>query len=114
MSSTNVYASRIGRLAPTEPLQQRKQDASVNTQTASSALTALILYLIYFHLNNILWRSSKSTFALSATIMGASESKLVFRQGIFRLSEERSIPADDPYWASVSTSYSRWDRAITL
>ncbi|KAI1964000.1 hypothetical protein LOZ58_001861 [Ophidiomyces ophidiicola] len=30
--------------------------------------------------------------------MGASESKLAFRQGIFRLSEERRIPADDPYW----------------
>lgn len=31
--------------------------------------------------------------------MGASESKLVFKQGIFRLSEERNIAADDPYWA---------------
>ncbi|KAL1851259.1 hypothetical protein Plec18170_006584 [Paecilomyces lecythidis] len=31
--------------------------------------------------------------------MGASESKLVFKQGIFRLSEEKDIPADDPYWA---------------
>ncbi|KAL4902394.1 hypothetical protein BDW74DRAFT_63428 [Aspergillus multicolor] len=31
--------------------------------------------------------------------MGASESKLVFKQGIFRLSEEKEIPADDPYWA---------------
>ncbi|KAJ5688916.1 hypothetical protein N7462_003308 [Penicillium macrosclerotiorum] len=30
--------------------------------------------------------------------MGASESKLVFKQGIFRLSEEKEIPADDPYW----------------
>ncbi|KAJ5562451.1 Nuclear pore complex component [Penicillium sp. DV-2018c] len=30
--------------------------------------------------------------------MGASESKLVFKQGIFRLSEEQEIPADDPYW----------------
>ncbi|EHY55180.1 Ubp5-interacting protein [Exophiala dermatitidis] len=30
--------------------------------------------------------------------MGASESKLVFKQGIFRLSEERNIPASDPYW----------------
>ncbi|KAJ9290098.1 hypothetical protein DTO021C3_2456 [Paecilomyces variotii] len=30
--------------------------------------------------------------------MGASESKLVFKQGIFRLSEEKDIPADDPYW----------------
>ncbi|KAL4787828.1 high-temperature-induced dauer-formation protein-domain-containing protein [Aspergillus varians] len=30
--------------------------------------------------------------------MGASESKLVFKQGIFRLSE-KEIPADDPYWS---------------
>jgi hypothetical protein len=34
--------------------------------------------------------------------MGASDSKLVFKKGIFRLSEERDIPADDPYWTSVS------------
>lgn len=34
--------------------------------------------------------------------MGASDSKLVFKKGIFKLSEERSIPADDPYWTSVS------------
>lgn len=33
--------------------------------------------------------------------MGASESKLVFKQGIFRLSEEKDIPPDDPYWARV-------------
>lgn len=33
--------------------------------------------------------------------MGASDSKLVFKKGIFRLSEERHIPAGDPYWASV-------------
>ncbi|KAH8664033.1 high-temperature-induced dauer-formation protein-domain-containing protein [Xylariales sp. PMI_506] len=32
--------------------------------------------------------------------MGASDSKLVFKQGIFRLSEERHIPADDAYWTS--------------
>ncbi|KAF2754849.1 hypothetical protein EJ05DRAFT_443016 [Pseudovirgaria hyperparasitica] len=32
--------------------------------------------------------------------MGASDSKLVFKQGIFRLSEEKEIPADDPYWTS--------------
>ncbi|KAL9073055.1 MAG: hypothetical protein Q9157_004880 [Trypethelium eluteriae] len=30
--------------------------------------------------------------------MGASDSKLVFKQGIFRLSGEQEIPADDPYW----------------
>ncbi len=38
--------------------------------------------------------------------MGASDSKLVFKQGIFKLSEQRHIPADDPYWASVSTPVS--------
>ncbi|KAK3325404.1 high-temperature-induced dauer-formation protein-domain-containing protein [Apodospora peruviana] len=32
--------------------------------------------------------------------MGASDSKLVFKKGIFRLSEERRIPADDAYWTS--------------
>ncbi|KAI9744171.1 MAG: hypothetical protein M1818_002323 [Claussenomyces sp. TS43310] len=32
--------------------------------------------------------------------MGASDSKLVFKKGIFRLSEERNIAADDPYWTS--------------
>ncbi|KAI9149329.1 Ubp5-interacting protein [Paramyrothecium foliicola] len=32
--------------------------------------------------------------------MGASDSKIVFKRGIFRLSEERHIPADDPYWTS--------------
>ncbi|KKZ68886.1 hypothetical protein EMCG_00057 [[Emmonsia] crescens] len=30
--------------------------------------------------------------------MGGSESKLAFKQGIFRLSEETSIAADDSYW----------------
>ena len=33
--------------------------------------------------------------------MGASESKLVFKKGIFRLSEEKAIPANDPYWTGV-------------
>lgn len=33
--------------------------------------------------------------------MGASDSKIVFKRGIFRLSEERDIPADDEYWTSV-------------
>lgn len=32
--------------------------------------------------------------------MGASDSKLVFKKGIFRLSEERHIPPDDAYWTS--------------
>ncbi|RMZ78807.1 hypothetical protein DV738_g3577, partial [Chaetothyriales sp. CBS 135597] len=30
--------------------------------------------------------------------MGASESKLVFKRDIFRLSEGQTIPANDPYW----------------
>ena len=34
--------------------------------------------------------------------MGASESKLVFKQGIFRLSEEQNIPATDNYWTGMS------------
>ncbi|KAI5293094.1 hypothetical protein KEM52_005835 [Ascosphaera acerosa] len=38
--------------------------------------------------------------------MGASESKLVFRQGIFRLAEPAVIPADDPYWAQHDTTLS--------
>lgn len=38
---------------------------------------------------------------MASSSMGASESKLVFKQGIFRLSEEKDIPADDPYWARV-------------
>jgi predicted proteasome-type protease len=37
--------------------------------------------------------------------MGASDSKLVFKKGIFRLSEERRIPIDDPYWTSVRSPY---------
>ncbi|KAI9777248.1 MAG: hypothetical protein M1839_008978 [Geoglossum umbratile] len=32
--------------------------------------------------------------------MGASDSKLVFKQGIFRLSEEKAIAPNDPYWTS--------------
>jgi hypothetical protein len=39
--------------------------------------------------------------------MGASDSKLVFKKGIFRLSEERHIPADDPYWTSASGKKTR-------
>ncbi|KAG6128884.1 hypothetical protein E4U28_008018 [Claviceps purpurea] len=32
--------------------------------------------------------------------MGASDSKIVFKQGIFKLSEERHIRPDDTYWTS--------------
>ncbi|KAF2125454.1 hypothetical protein P153DRAFT_370117 [Dothidotthia symphoricarpi CBS 119687] len=32
--------------------------------------------------------------------MGASDSKLTFKQGIFRLAEPTQIPADDAYWTS--------------
>ncbi|EDN91786.1 hypothetical protein SS1G_07647 [Sclerotinia sclerotiorum 1980 UF-70] len=38
--------------------------------------------------------------SLAQLRMGASDSKLVFKKGIFRLSEDKVIPADDPYWAS--------------
>lgn len=34
--------------------------------------------------------------------MGSSDSKLVFKQGIFKLSEPSTIPAEDPYWAGVT------------
>lgn len=37
--------------------------------------------------------------------MGATDSKLVFKQGIFKLSERREIPADDEYWTGVCISY---------
>jgi len=33
--------------------------------------------------------------------MGASDSKLTFKQGIFRLSEPEEIAADDAYWTGV-------------
>jgi hypothetical protein len=36
--------------------------------------------------------------------MGASDSKLSFKQGIFRLSEPKQIPADDAYWTGVCAS----------
>ncbi|ORY82024.1 high-temperature-induced dauer-formation protein-domain-containing protein [Protomyces lactucae-debilis] len=35
--------------------------------------------------------------------MGAQESKLSFRRGIFRLHEERNIALDDPYWHNFWT-----------
>lgn len=35
--------------------------------------------------------------------MGAQESKLSFRRGIFRLHEERNIPASDTYWQNYWT-----------
>ena len=34
--------------------------------------------------------------------MGASDSKLVFKKGIFKLSEERNISSEDTYWTAVS------------
>lgn len=47
--------------------------------------------------------------------MGASDSKLVFKQGIFRLSEERHIPADDSYWTSVRCHRgASWVRELVL
>lgn len=35
----------------------------------------------------------------------------MFKQGIFRLSEEKEIPADDPYWTRVGLY---WPRALVL
>ena len=32
--------------------------------------------------------------------MGASDSKLTFKQGIFKLSEQQAIQADDEYWTA--------------
>jgi len=34
--------------------------------------------------------------------MGNSDSKLVFKQGIFKLSEPAVISSEDPYWKGVS------------
>lgn len=45
--------------------------------------------------------------------MGASESKLVFKQGIFRLSEERNIAANDPYWTNVSMQETKLTESLT-
>lgn len=43
--------------------------------------------------------------------MGASDSKLSFKQGIFRLSEPEQIPADDAYWTGVCLcSVPPWSR----
>ena len=39
--------------------------------------------------------------AVTCLPMGASDSKLSFKQGIFRLSEPKQIPADDVYWTGV-------------
>lgn len=39
--------------------------------------------------------------------MGASDSKLSFKQGIFRLAEPKQIPADDHYWTGVSPNTAR-------
>ncbi|KAF3926659.1 hypothetical protein ABW21_db0201077 [Orbilia brochopaga] len=33
--------------------------------------------------------------------MGAADSKLSFKKGVFRLAEEKGIPIDDPYWRQV-------------
>lgn len=37
--------------------------------------------------------------------MGNSDSKLVFKEGIFKLSQSRAIPADDVYWTGVRMSH---------
>lgn len=40
--------------------------------------------------------------------MGASDSKLVFKQGIFKLSEDKAIAADDEYWTGVCALNARF------
>ena len=42
--------------------------------------------------------------------MGASDSKLVFKQGIFKLSEPAKIPVDDRYWTGVRSQDRSQDR----
>lgn len=46
--------------------------------------------------------------------MGAQESKLSFRRGIFRLYEERNIPEDDPYWVNYWTLPESVEDVFTL
>ena len=38
---------------------------------------------------------------LKTQAMGNTDSKLVFKQGIFRLAGPKVIPIEDPYWKSV-------------
>ena len=38
--------------------------------------------------------------------MGASDSKLAFKQDILKLSEPKIIPLNDPYWKGVSYAIS--------
>lgn len=38
--------------------------------------------------------------------MGASESKLAFKEDVFRLAREDNIPADNAWWAQVSEALS--------
>lgn len=45
--------------------------------------------------------------------MGASDSKLVFKQGIFKLSEQKHIAADDEYWTGVRNLRSQADELLT-
>lgn len=42
-------------------------------------------------------------------IMGASDSKIAFKQGIFKLSERTTIPVDGSYWRGVSSWTSKID-----
>jgi hypothetical protein len=44
--------------------------------------------------------------------MGASDSKLVFKQGIFRLSDPKAIPIDDEYWRGVISLFILFQSAI--
>lgn len=46
--------------------------------------------------------------------MGAGDSKLSFKKGVFRLSEETAIPANDPYWISFWELPESADDVFTL
>jgi len=63
--------------------------------------------------NHLLNRVRAKCIQPSST-MGASDSKLVFKKGIFRLSEERHIPSDDPSWAAVSFALSQLQRPLVV
>lgn len=46
--------------------------------------------------------------------MGNSDSKLVFKQGIFKLSEPDAISEQDPYWRGVSLYELNWHSLLIL
>jgi hypothetical protein len=51
--------------------------------------------------HTVLTTTHDALVALTCIPMGASDSKLTFKQGVFRLSEPQEIAADDAYWTGV-------------